>query len=546
MQQLRAYQEEARAAVHEQLEEHRSTLVVAATGTGKTIMFAAIARDIVDQGGRVLVLAHRSELVHQAVGKLETICGCDVGIEMAASTAAADLDGPLFGGGLKVVCATVQSMSRRLDRYSPEAFDLIVVDEAHHIVAGTYAKIIDHFAGAKVLGVTATPDRGDKKALRKAIESVAYVFDIREAISDGWLVPIKQRVVDVENLDLSEIRTVAGDFHRGQLDEALCDLACLHEMAGPIAEEVGDRQTIVFTASVAHAHALAKVLSEYTDRTVEALDGTSDPAVRADVLRRYADGDVHFLLNCALFTEGFDAPATSAIAVCRPTKSRALHAQIIGRGTRPLPGVVDGVADRKGSIAGSAKPDVLVLDFAGNAGRHTLVTAADVLGGDLSDEVIKEAKGLVAAGDYDDVLAALDAATKIIDAKLREEMRDRARRGYKTRGVDPFDVFGVVADPDPYGREATRRQLEYLERKGITTSVDYQQAKKLIDACESRRKQRLATFKQATLLLKKGLDPALVWQVSFERASKMIDALARNRWKPPHGWEALAKEEARA
>lgn len=564
---MRDYQERAEASVWEAWERVRSVLVVMPTGTGKTILFSSISNNAVQRGMRVLILAHREELIEQAADKLRRSTGVVAAIEMAErkEAQAAEHMGTLFAeltpeqepptmlrGRPAVVVATVQSMIRRLGKFAPDFFDAVVVDEAHHAFADTYKGVLAHFSSAKVLGVTATPDRGDKKPLREVFDDVGLCYEIKEAICDGWLVPVKQKYVEVESLDLSRVRTTAGDLNGKDLDEVMCDVRVLNEIAIPTIEECGDRQALIFTASVAHAHALADVLREHlrdmgkdpTGETVASLDGTSDREERREIVRKYQRGEIRYLCNCALFTEGFDAPPTAAVVMARPTKSRALYAQMLGRGTRPLDGIVDQHPDdavaRVAAIAGSAKADMLVLDFVGNAGKHSLVNAVDVLDGEAGDAAIAIAKRLVEKGEFEDVLEALRAAQRQIDEMERARLREQARKAYSVREIDPFVAFGIQVQADSWGRPATDGQREFLDRKGVKVdpNIDQRQASALIKALRERQSNNLATYKQANCLLRARLPPETVWALSFREAGELMNELVSNRWKRPASWDA--------
>lgn len=516
--QLRYYQQEAVLGIELQWERgHRSTLLVLPTGCGKTVTFAEVIRRRM-AAGRTLVLAHREELIEQAASTLGRYAEIECEIEKAETYAPVN---PLPGRQRNPVVASVQTLhAKRRARWPADAFATIVIDEAHHATARTYREICDHFPHAKVLGVTATPDRGDAVGLGNVFESVAYQFEIRRAIKEGFLCPIRQLTVEVAHLDLSSVRTMAGDLSEKDLIQAMQVDAVHHEIAGPLAREAGSRQTLVFMPGVELAHHFATVMRGYTERRVEALDGTTDKTVRRDILGRFRSGETQFLVNVGVLTEGFDAPETSCIAVCRPTKSRALYAQMIGRGTRTAEG----------------KPDCLVLDFRGNAGRHKLVNALDVLaGGPLKDEVKKRAAEKAAQGI--DLDSAIDQAEAEIEAARREaeEARQRkvqAKAKYRAQEIDPFDLFAVTADSR--GPRATDRQLEMIASAGVKlpSTPSRAEASGLIDRILSRRKAGLCTPKQATLLVKHGGDPDL----SFDRAREAIDALAANRWRADDMW----------
>jgi superfamily II DNA or RNA helicase len=263
---LRPYQHEAVAAIRRELDSARSTLPVLATGLGKTVTFTAIARGIVDGGGRVLVVAHRGELLDQAETTLRSF-GLHVGLEKGAQRL--DPSAPP-----DVVVASVQTLrGARLEAHAPDAFQLVVIDEAHHATARSYQTVLDHFAPAKVLGVTATPDRADGVGLRNVFDSVAYTYDLRAGIRSGFLVPLELRSVVVDALDLSNVRTLAGELRADELQQELMRDRVLHEVAGPLAELATGRQTLAFVVGVEQAHALAAVLKGY-GVSAAAVDGS--------------------------------------------------------------------------------------------------------------------------------------------------------------------------------------------------------------------------------------------------------------------------------
>jgi superfamily II DNA or RNA helicase len=337
----RPYQLDCLAAIHQAFAVHSSTLVEAATGIGKTVIFALLARDW--HPGRVLILAHRDELIRQAVEKVQAITGLE--------------------------------------------FGLVIVDEAHHTPAVSYRNVLGYFARnpqLKVLGVTATAQRTDRLALGQVFFSVAFRYGIEQAVADGWLVPVSQQVVKLDGLDFSKVRTIAGDFHEGELETILTEEKILHCVAAPIAKVAGSRSALVFCCSVKHAELMAEVLDRYRPGATAWLSGTTPLEKRREVVQKYKAGQIQFLCNCALMLEGFDAPSTALVVMARPTKSPVLYQQVLGRGTRPLPGTIDHLptpAERQAAIAASAKPNMVALDFVGNAGKHKIVLASDILGG---------------------------------------------------------------------------------------------------------------------------------------------------------------------
>jgi superfamily II DNA or RNA helicase len=463
---LRDYQLEAIRGAHKKLAVHQSTLIEMATGLGKTVVFSFIADE---WPGRVLIIAHRDELIRQAAEKVHAITGHPVAVEMGRERA----DDQLYG--TKVTVASIQTLARsnRRARFHPDHFSLLVIDEGHHAVAATYQEVLDYFKSAKRLLVTATPKRADKEALDTVCESVAFQYGIEPAIDDGWLVPIRQSVVKVEGLDFSKARTVAQDFNQADLERILTEEKPLHAMVASAHELIGNRQALWFCASVLHARATAGVLARYAPADqVQFLSGDTPIEERRSAVDAYKRGRIQHLLNCALYLEGFDAPATSAIVMGRPTKSLSLYMQILGRGTRPLPGIVDGIEgseQRKTAISMSAKPDMLVIDFAGNAGRHKIVQATDVLSGKHSSETREYARETIAdEARAVDIEEALDRAQAELALIAQEDQRRKdikaSKVEYSTHEVSPFvkqyqpsqKVAGVA------GEGCTDKQAGYI------------------------------------------------------------------------------------
>jgi superfamily II DNA or RNA helicase len=514
--QLRSYQREAVAAVTKAWESSRSTLLVLPTGCGKTLTAAEILR-LRAPLGRTLWLAHREELITQAADAITSHAGLRCGIEMGQQrTGLTD-----FMGRIDVVVASVQTMhAKRRQRFIPGLFPTVVVDEGHHGTARSYRDILAHFGESKVLGLTATPDRGDKTGLYNVFETCAFQYEIRTAIQEGYLCALVQKRIECADLDISDVKTVAGDLNQGELERALSIDAVLHQIAGPLAREAEGRQTIVFTAGVAQAHALADVLAGYVGaRKVTVIDGETPREVRAERIAAFREGRVQFILNCAVLTEGFDAPETACIAIARPTKSRALYTQMIGRGTRLAPG----------------KADCLILDFAGNAGKHSLVSPLDVLaGGELKADVRAIAEKLASEGMPSEEALAKAEQQAAERARLEDEKRLRAAKikaeaAYRAELVDPFHMFDVEADSR--GPRATDAQLEVLRSKGITTKAPSRaEASALIAKLQDRSRKGLCTFKQARLLIKNGLPGD---SMTFTDASAALDAIAKNDWRCP-------------
>ena len=520
---LRPYQLAAISAVRAEFEAGcRSTLLVLPTGTGKTVVFAEDARMVVRAGGRVLVLAHREELLEQAQSKLAD-AGVRAELEQAKKRASSTAP---------VVVASIATLQRqRLTAWPREWFARIVVDEAHHAAAQSYGNILEYFSTATILGVTATPARADGKALKTVFASVAYRYELRDAIRDKWLVPLRAKRVVVGAINLTNVRTHHGDLDQRELSEILTVEKVLHETVGPLVEQAGDRPTIVFAVDVAHAHALADMLNRYRPGSALAVDGSAKREDRRAALASFRRGEIQFLCNCALYTEGFDEPSIECVAICRPTKSWALYVQMLGRGTR------------LSEITG--KRDCLILDFVGNSGRHRLIGPADALAGgdvELSDEVRAEvAEQLDGARELDQVLE--NAELEI--SKRGGRLALIAAADYRTKEIDPFlGDFFVVVDPNgAWSREpATAKQRSALKAGGLDKVPDLLtkgEASKWLDAIAQRRSKGLASVAAARCLKRAGLDVTGMLDI---RAKDLIQKLRRNNWRP---WVLAGEPEFR-
>lgn len=510
---LRYYQREALAAADLAIEAHRAGLLVSATGTGKTTIFSRLIERRLSLQERVLVLAHRTELIEQAANRLVAdteLTEFDVGIEQASRRSS-----PAH----RAVVASVQTMKgKRLAGFAPDAFDGIVVDEAHHSPASTYRKIFEHFGGAWRIGVTATPDRLDGRGLAKAFHSVAFAYEIRDAIDDGYLVPIRAKIVLVDDIDLSNVRRTAGDLNESDLDDVLMRQKAIQGIVKPTLDLSADRPTLIFANSVAHAHSLAKGLNIYREGCARALDGGTPAEVRRDVLGDFRAQRFQYLVNCALFTEGVDLPLVSCVVMGRPTSSRALYTQMAGRGTRCLG------ADYEESLQ-NGKADLLILDMVGNAGKHKLVCALDILDSAVDEKVARNArkKAIEAGDDGVEIEGALREAEQEVVEQLRLDVA--AKVTYRTiEARDQFTILGVRPRAGRWGgMPMTPKQREVLERakvKGID-QLDKGAASQVIDKIVQRRSQGLCTLPMATQLAARGFSPDLPMDVARDVLSEM-------------------------
>jgi superfamily II DNA or RNA helicase len=528
---LRYYQEDAVNAIQAAFGEHRSALLVMATGLGKTETFGAIAAM---WPGKVLVLVHRDELLDQARKRLEKMTGGEW-VEVEQGKYHAQLT-------TRIVVASIQTVyqDHRLERFGRDHFSLVITDEAHHFCAPSFRKPLDYFT-AKVLGVTATPDRGDKLALGQVFECNPYTLDIEDGIEAGYLVPVLGRRVWVDSLDISEVKVSAGKLNDGQLDTAV-ERATANIVKQTL-ELAGDRRGIAFFPGLKSAHLAHEIFNALRPGSACYIDGNTPDDEREETVRAFKRGQYRFLCNCNIATEGFDAPDVSVIIQARPTKSRALYAQMVGRGTRVLPNTVDhipgieGAEARRAAIAASAKPDMLILDFVGNAGKHSLCSVEDVLGGKYDEAEVVLAKKRTGAGEKSPQQALKEARAEI-SAMAKTVAAERKARA-TVEAFDPFAILGLGTTEDAndsatYGfTPPDARQRATLAKFGYgpkeLEGVSRRAANKLVAESIKRIRGGLASFKQLRLLQRYGIADR---NVTKARASEAIDYLATKNWRP--------------
>lgn len=502
-----------------ELEAHPSTLLIAATGAGKTQMFSEVALRYLERG-RVLCMAHRKELVYQAAERLHLVTGVRPEIEMADEWSS---------NGAQIVCGSLQTIIKRLERWEPDHFSLVIFDEAHHSLAKSFRKPLERFTGARHLGVTATPDRGDKKALGQLWRSVAYSFDIVDGIEHGYLVPIKGRMVTVQEIDLSGVQKTAGDLQANQLDEVMS--SGVEGIVKKTLELEPDRQGIWFFPGVKSAELACDRINSIKPGTAAFVCGTTPPEERDTIIKDFRSGRVTHLCNCQVATEGFDAPSASMVVIGRPTLSRALYAQMVGRGLRVLPGVVDGIDAkefdvlRRDNVQGSAKPDCVVFDYCGNSGKHSLITPEDLLGGDYTEEEVKLAKKRAKEAPGQDVSANLKAARaelKAAMAKLQSKVKAQ---------VEMFDPFkkGPERPEPPINPHQKAVLLKLKMKEEEFRGLNQLEAAKMIRNLQFRAAKGLASQAQLRVLAKHGVTKKNLY---VSDASKLIDYIASTNWKP--------------
>lgn len=513
-QELRPYQQQARDHIHAEWENgHTRTLLVLPTGTGKTIVFASVAADQVRAGDRVLILAHRGELLEQAADKLQRSTGLVSAVEKADATC--------LNTWFRVVVGSVQTLQRtaRLERFPHDYFGTIIIDEAHHAITDGYRRILDYFGDAKVLGVTATPDRGDMRNLGEVFDSLAFEYKLTDAIKEGYLCRIMAQTIPLK-LDISSVTMSGGDYAVGDLGTALDPY--LEQIAAEMAQRCKGRKTVVFLPLIKTSQKFRDLLNSHGFRAAEVNGQSTD---RKEVLADFDAGKYNVLCNSMLLTEGWDCPSVDCVVVLRPTKVRSLYSQMVGRGTRLSPG----------------KSDLLLLDFLWMTDKHELCRPADLV---CEDRAVARqmTENLAQTGCPEDIEEAAVQASEDVVAQREEALAKQLeeQRRKKARLVDLLqyemsiqaeDLAGYVP---AFGWEAgppTEQQAAALEKLGILPDAveSAGKASLLLDRLNKRRAEGLTTPKQIRVLERYGFQSVGTW--SFDAAKHMIDRIAAGGWR---------------
>lgn len=587
------------AAAEAWAEGMRKVLIVMATGTGKTVCFGHVAKDVIASGKRVMVLAHRDELVRQAAARVGRIAGVVPAIEKADEFS----DESGLHGKPQLVVSSIQSQHsgvagrRRMQRFDPDDFGLIVADEAHHSTADTWMAVIAHYLqnpDCKLLGVTATPDRNDDRNLGLLFESIVYRYELPDAVTDGYLVPLRQRSVVITGLDFAKVRTKrtpdgGRDFVESELEAAMIAEKPVQQVASATIELAYDlpkgalrdllavddeedrrnrlneilvtrrhRRALVFCVSVAHARLMADVLNRWLGSNgplgelADSVDGETESSARRDKFRAFRSGERPFLCNCMIATEGTDLPEAEVIVVARPTKSRSLFAQIVGRGTRPLPELADFLGDmpdnaaRRGAIAASAKPFCEVLDFTDNSRRHDLVTTVDLIAPlDADPELIELAKEIAEERELTPDEALVEAECQVEEERaanqlLAEAAEDELEKTEELHAPWRRALVGAadyrVSDGNGYGGHtggnvtgvarggATDKQVDLLVKLGVQRDTASGYGKRQASAVIENLKQKRCTTGQAAYLRRLGFKETEINSMNFDAASEAIEA----------------------
>lgn len=491
---LRPYQTEAIAAINDHWNEWNRELLVLPTGCGKTVVFNTVANQ---RPGNTLILAHRDELIEQARDKYSKMFGDVPGKIKAAENEIR-----------RVTVGSVQTMYRR--DYSGR-FDTVIVDEAHHALSPQYQTVLEQFPEAKVLGVTATPDRGDKKSLARYFDGIAYEYGLKTAIQDGYLCEIVAKTLPLE-IDMNSVKVSVGDFEVNSIATALEPY--LEQIADAIQTHASARKTVVFCPLISIAKQLAAMIPGAKE-----VNGNSPD--RKEVLEWFDNADPGSVLcNAMLLTEGWDCPSVDCVVVLRPTKIRSLYCQMIGRGTRLSPG----------------KENLLILDFLWLSYKHNLCKAASLLS-DNDEDIETVTRASTGEDEEIDLLGAVSDAEDARKQALAEALERQMRK--KSKLVNPIELFGIlddigIADYEPSFKwemaDATEKQIMALQNFGVNAEgITKGYACAIMDRLIGRANNNMATVKQIRTLHNFGYKDAHNW--TFEQASKKLSALAAVGWK---------------
>jgi len=535
------------------LRQHRSVFVELPTGTGKTCVFGMLVRLAVDHQRRALILVHRDELVTQAVKRLKSDVDVIADIEKAQRKAQP---------WSEIVVASVQTLAQqgkskvinghsvsgnRIERWPRDFFNLIVIDECHHAAAETWQIPLNYFEHAKVVGVTATSDRADGISLDGVFDTCAYSMTMQDAIEQGWLVPVWQKRVRVPGLDLSQIRRSRSADGISIEDQAkiLSVVQNIERMAFPAAEFIGGEKGVVFNASVNDSKVFAELLRKCDIEAESVYQGKGmSTKRRREIVKAFKRGDIQVLCNVDVLTEGFDDPEIRSVIMARWTLSRTVYAQQCGRGTRPLPGVVDGLpnaAARRAAIAASDKPYVKLIDFVGNSDELKLCSSPMLIAPRSEDqEVLDKVQEIIE--NEDGGMAAQEALE--LARRLVEEARKRKpqRLAYSQEDVDPFyktapgevmQLLGLRRSQELFPALPSPRQMERLRDYGVEEPEKYTrlEAAEVLQRLDERKAKGKATIRMARTLARTGTPPDKALQMSFRTAARQIDELRANNWQ---------------
>jgi superfamily II DNA or RNA helicase len=498
-----------------------STLIVCPTGSGKSLIVGGLTKKTLsfnpDYG--VIVMAHREELIDQMIGHLG-------GFGIPATKEKAQDRGYLeCGPGMpfRVAVASVQTLSRprRQEKWDADFIRMLITDEAHHATSPSYRSIAEYFTKAFHVGVTATADRADGMNLGQVYQSLAYEYKLRQAIQDGYLMPIRVIRIDTD-IDLRGVRVTAGkDLNNEDLEEIINKN--VEPLADAIVKEIGNLRTMVFTPETTSAHHLALALQD-VGKSAKHINYRFSKEQRERTIREHKEGRYQIITNASLLTEGYDDPDLECVVIARPTRSRSLYSQMVGRATRP-------------GRFNLQKKEALIIDFGFNCDRMSLVSPIDLFdNSEIREDVVDRAREIVdESKEKIDIEDAIDQAQFEIENEIKNRVVIQRRKNlsYGRQELDPLNVKDMLNIPKrrevPWlaNKPASIKQLETLEKFGI--KVDWENpmncaaASNLLDPLFKRANEGLARPKQVRALLTLGVSHEDAVRYTFDEAKAYID-----------------------
>lgn len=502
-----------------------SALEVLPTGCGKTVLAGMFVEKFIEQGKKTLFVAHREVLIEQAYSTMNRF-GFDTAMEMGrfnAQTHAAEF------GHAQVVVGSVQTLQDdRLMSWPTDHFGQIIIDECHRSLANSYTKFLNWFRGYKLLGITATPTRGDRRNLGARFQTKAFEYSLRRAIKEGWLAQILIRTCPI-NIDLRGLKTTGGDFNVGDLESRL--MPKMEQMARALIKEIGQRPTVAFTPDVGSAKFLAEMLTALgvSARYVAGTGGAygMNKAERKQSLADFNRGDYQVIVCCELLVEGWDCPRVEAVGILRPTLQQYRYSQMIGRGTRK--------SDATGKF------DCLVIDFDWETDPDVKDLCCSVSlfdDGSVDEDVFAECKRIASERAVDiDPIEIIDEAERICSTRRKFQIKLTGKEAtYAAWDHDPIGVGKILDitlnrkyDLDKTGSNpASAAQLGKLRSLGVFTPEGLSKwgASKMIGKLLKRQEQGLASHAQVQALMSSGVAIDAARAMKSDRASQALQEIA--------------------
>lgn len=485
---IREYQTVALQKIDSGWNQFDKQLLAAATGSGKTIISAFITKEWIGRGKRVLFLAHREELLLQTLDKFSKACGIIPQLEKAENRASLTA---------QVVVGSIQTFISRMERWPENHFDLIIVDECHRSISDSYQQVLKRFdKHAKVLGITATPDRGDKRELGEYFQNIADEISLLSLIEKGFLSPVTIQAAPLK-IDLSGVKQTAGDFDANDLDCVL--VPYFDQIVDAIKHYAPNRKTLVFLPLIATSKSFVEMCVS-KDVRARHIDGKSED--RREILASFARREFDLLSNSMLLTEGYDDPEVDCIVNLRPTRSRPLYAQIVGRGTRIFP---------------PTKKNLLILDFLFTHERHDLIRPAHLIASseEEAEAMMEEAQEREKQGRGDEIdLIELQASCRSErERKLLEELERKSKRSAKFISAEEFalkrhklDIAEFQPTMQWHKDPISDKQKEWIEKAGVDpeTVKGKGQASQILDVFFGERNSEPASYKVKHLMRQSG------------------------------------------